>query len=140
MNVLVSKPVQDIDRSRAARGDVRTWSTADWETDLNLVEIAIAHGPVGGLRVTARLRTVAVAVTAYAIVLYAVTELVTALRGPHVMTELDHHLNHIIFGPLDRANRRLRTSGDLLFRMRLEQVEKRVIGVVNSLTARLTRG
>ncbi|MEK8175053.1 hypothetical protein NKH77_56145 [Streptomyces sp. M19] len=98
MNALVSKPAMDLERFRRAHGDVRTWSSTDWEVYQVLTEIALAHGPVGGLRDKVRRRSVAVAVTAYAAALYTVISLASAIRGPQP-DRLDRHLDKVVHGP-----------------------------------------
>jgi hypothetical protein len=103
------------------------------------MEIALAHGPIGGLRATAGRRTVAVVVFGYAFVLYAATELVSAVRG-HQPTRLVFHLTRVGRGPGRRADDRLRHSGDLRFRQQIIRLAVRGTGVVDRLSARLHRG
>ncbi|MET8945442.1 hypothetical protein ABZX30_18115 [Streptomyces sp. NPDC004542] len=139
MNAQVSKSALNIERFRQDHGDIRTWSSVDWEVHQNLVEIALAHGPVGGLGHKVRRRTVAVALFVYVSALYTVAELASALRGQH-LTRLDDHLERVGRGPLVRAENRLRQGGDLLFRQRIERVGRRAVGVIDRLAARLARG
>ncbi|MFI1568495.1 hypothetical protein ACH4ZX_36670 [Streptomyces sp. NPDC020490] len=139
MNTLVSKPALNIERFRQDHGDVTTWSSVDWEVHQNLVEIALAHGPVGSLRHKARRRTVAVALFAYIVALYTVAELASAVRGQQ-HTRVDDHLERVGRGPLVRAENRLRYGGDLLFRQQIERFGRRAVGAVDRLAARLARG
>lgn len=138
MSALVSRPAMALEKSRQNRGDIENWSSVDWEVDLNLAEIAVAHGPIGSRRQKAGRRTAAVAVCAYAFALYAVTELVSAICGPQP-TRLDYHLTYVVRGPGRRADDRLRFSGDLLFRQRIIRVGIRVNGAIDRLAARLAR-
>ncbi|WP_055523177.1 hypothetical protein [Streptomyces graminilatus] len=139
-SALVSRPVMAVEKFVQEHGDVETWSSVDWEVHQNLTEIAVAHGPIGSRRQKVSRRTAAVAVLTYAMVLYAVTEIVSAIRGPRVMTELDYHLNNVIAGPLARAEDCLRFSGDLLVRQRIWRNGYRAVAAIDRLTARLARG
>ncbi|MDN3262911.1 hypothetical protein QWJ26_24505 [Streptomyces sp. CSDS2] len=137
MTTLVSVHALNIEHFRLEHGDVTTWSTADWEVHQNLVEIALAHGPVGGLRDTVLRRTTAVALIAYVTALYTVTELASAIRGPWP-TGLGYHLADVVRGPGQRADARLRLAGDLLFRQQLIRAALRVSSAVDRLSARLS--
>lgn len=136
---LVSRSVLAVEQFRQEHGDLGSWSSVDWEVHQNLMEIALAHGPIGGLRARTGRRTVAAGVFAYAFVLYAVTELASAIRGPQ-MTRLGYHLTYVVSGPARRADDRLRYSGDLRFRSQIIRVGIRVRGEVDRLSARLHRG
>ncbi|MCS0606036.1 hypothetical protein NX794_33230 [Streptomyces sp. LP11] len=135
---LISRPVLAIERFRQEHGDVVSWSPVDWEVHQNLVEIALAHGPIGNLRARATRRTAAASIFAYAFVLYAVTEVASAIRGPQ-MTRLGFHLAYVVNGPARRADARLHYSGDLRFRQQILRVGIRVRGEVDRLSARLHR-
>ncbi|MFH8620130.1 hypothetical protein ACH4E8_34320 [Streptomyces sp. NPDC017979] len=134
----MASPVMAVEQFRREHGDVETWSTVDLEVYQNLLEIALAHGPIGGLGARAYRRTTAVAVIAYAAVLYAVTTLASAIRGPRT-TWLDYHLAYVLVGPGRRADDRLRYGGDLLIRQRIIHAGARVRGEVDRLAARLHR-
>ncbi|MBZ3918119.1 hypothetical protein [Streptomyces acidiscabies] len=136
---LVSRPVMAVEQFRQEHGDVDSWSSVDWEVHQNLMEIAVAHGPIGGLRATAGRRAVAVVVFGYAFVLYAVTELTSAIRGPQP-TRLVFHLARVGRGPGCRADDRLRYSGDLRFRQQIIRLAVRGTGAVDRMSARLNRG
>ncbi|MFC9223171.1 hypothetical protein ACFT8W_21000 [Streptomyces hygroscopicus] len=139
MSALVSRPVMAVEKFVQEHGDLETWSSVDWEVYQNLTEIAVAHGPIGGRRQKAGRRTAAVAVVAYALALYAVTELMSAIRGPQP-TRLDFHLAYVVRGPGRRTDDRLRYSGDLLVREQIIRVGVRFRSTVDRLAARLARG
>lgn len=139
MNALVSKPAMDVQRFRDEHGDVCTWSEVDWEVHQNLLEIALAHRPIGGLWEKTSRRTAALAVFAYALALYAVTELTSSTRGPQP-PRLQYQLAFLVSGPGRRADDRLRYSGDLRFRQQIIQVGIRFLSEVDRLSARLHRG
>lgn len=136
---LVSRPVLAVEQFRQEHGDVDSWSSADWEVHQNLMEIALAHGPIGNLRARVARRTMAAGVFAYAFVLYAVTEVMSAIRGPQ-MTRLGFHLAYVVSGPARRADDRLHYSGDLRFRQQIIRVGIRCRGEVDRLSARLHQG
>ncbi|MEV8107814.1 hypothetical protein [Streptomyces sp. NPDC088135] len=138
MNTL-SSPAAAVERFCAERGDASTWSSVDWEVHQNLVEIALAHGPIGGVREKAGRRAAAVAIAAYVLALYAVTELVAAIRGPQ-LTRLGYHLAHVATGPGRRADDRLRYGSDLKIRQQIIRVALRAGQAVDRLTARIARG
>ncbi|MGW1037874.1 hypothetical protein ACWD4Z_37520 [Streptomyces antibioticus] len=133
---LVSRPVMAVEQFRQEHGDIDSWSSVDWEVHQNLVDIALFHGPIGNRRARAARRTAAASVFAYVFVLYAVTEVVSAIRGPQ-RTRLAIHLGYIASGPARRADARLHYSGDLRFRQQILRVGLRVRGEVDRLSARL---
>ncbi len=137
-SALVSRPVMAVEKFVQEHGDVETWSSVDWEVHQNLTEIALAHGPIGSRRQKAGRRATAVVVFGYAFVLYAVTELVSAIRGPQPM-RLHFHLARVGRGPGRRADDRLRYSGDLVFRQQVIRVALRSGEAVDRLAARLAR-
>jgi len=137
-SALVSRPVMAVEKFVQEHGDVETWSSVDWEVHQNLTEIAVAHGPIGSRRQKAGRRAAAVVVFGYAFALYAVTELMSAIRGPQA-TWLDFHLTRVGRGPGLRTDDRLRYSGDFVFRQQVIRVAIRGTSAVDRLAARLAR-
>ncbi|MEU5163369.1 hypothetical protein AB0G74_27685 [Streptomyces sp. NPDC020875] len=133
MNTLLKPSITT--RPGNCSGPVETWTSTDFEVFENLTAIARAASPYRG---PVRRRAAAVTVFGYATGLYAVALLVRAVRGQRA-PRLEGHLDAVVAGPLADAERRLRAAGDGLFRLRVEQTGRRVIGAIDRTAARLAR-
>ncbi|WP_329564559.1 hypothetical protein OG711_38810 (plasmid) [Streptomyces uncialis] len=138
MTTLTSTTQTAVDEFRRGHGDVETWDAVDFEVHQNLVDIVLASGPVGGPLRTARRRANALVVIAYTVALYAAAEVLTAWRGAR-WTPLETHLDTVIEGPLSRSETALCRSGDLMFRLRTEQIGRRVTDLADRLAGSLRR-
>ncbi|MFH8558922.1 hypothetical protein ACH4FE_35770 [Streptomyces celluloflavus] len=120
---------------RAQHGDPITWSTAEIETQQVLA--LVANPPTARRTSTLRTRAAVVATIAYAAPLYALMEVITAVRGTSWQG-----LEHL----LDRADDRLLAledaaieAGDIAWADQIaETTDRLVVDPVNRLTGRLT--
>ncbi|MDH6545878.1 hypothetical protein [Streptomyces sp. SPB4] len=140
MNTLLkSETVAAVDRFWTAHGPIESWMPADFEAYETLTAIAWASRPVGGTARIACRRAVAIVVVGYALGLYMVAGLARGLRGGIFWMWLEERLEAVIFGPVAQVDNGLRSTGDLLFRRRVERVGHGVTGTVDWLVARLGR-
>ncbi len=91
MNILLSKPKRVVRNFRQEHGDMEGWTADDFGLLHDL--LVVVHAKPGPLR-RARLRAQTLAVIAYGLPLYAVDELVHALRGTY-WTPLGQHLDRV---------------------------------------------
>ncbi|WP_327419654.1 hypothetical protein [Streptomyces sp. NBC_01233] len=90
MNLLLSKPKRVVKNFCQEHGDMEGWTAEDFGLLYDLLIVAHAPGPLRRLW----LRAQVLAILAYAMPLYALAELVHAVRGS-CWLPLEHHLDQV---------------------------------------------